>query len=329
MMQYLRCTPTLSCVTVFLAITTHIAHAQTPPFPTKPLRIIASMPPGGGIDMVARAVATKLGDALGQTVFVDNRPGANGSLAAELTAKAPPDGHTLMVGAIGNLAINGFFYKKLGYDPLKDLAPITAAVSGGQVVVVHPSVPAKSVKELIAIARARPGELAYASSGTGGSGHLAGALFQRMAKIVLLHVPYKGGAPAIVDLAAGQTQLAFPSPSTSATFIEQGKLRALAVTTAKRSKIYPQLPTLAEAGVAGYESASWYGLVAPAKTPHYAITRLNREIVQILSSPEASEPLLKLGMEVWTTTPEAFAAHIKSEHDKWGRVIREAGITEK
>jgi tripartite-type tricarboxylate transporter receptor subunit TctC len=329
MMQYLRCTPTLSCVAVFLAITTHIAHAQTPPFPTKPLRIIASMPPGGGIDMVARAVATKLGDALGQTVFVDNRPGANGSLAAELTAKAPPDGHTLMVGAIGNLAINGFFYKKLGYDPLKDLAPITAAVSGGQVVVVHPSVPAKSVKELIAIARARPGELAYASSGTGGSGHLAGALFQRMAKIVLLHVPYKGGAPAIVDLAAGQTQLAFPSPSTSATFIEQGKLRALAVTTAKRSKIYPQLPTLAEAGVAGYESASWYGLVAPAKTPHYAITRLNREIVQILSSPEASEPLLKLGMEVWTTTPEAFAAHIKSEHDKWGRVIREAGITEK
>jgi tripartite-type tricarboxylate transporter receptor subunit TctC len=286
------------------------------------------MPPGGGIDVVARIVASRLGEALGQTVFVDNRPGANGSLAAELTAKSPPDGHTLMVGAIGNLAINAFFYKKLGYDPLKDLAAVTAAISGGNVLVVHPTLPAKSVKELIALARARPGALAYASSGTGGSGHLAGALFRSMTKIVLLHVPYKGGAPAIVDLVAGQTQLAFPSPSTSATFIDSGKLRALAVTTARRSKIYPELPTIAEAGVPGYEQQSWYGFVVPAKTPQYIILRLNKELVQILNTSEASEPLLKLGMEVWTTTPEVFGAHIKSEYDKWGRVIREAGITE-
>ena len=302
--------------------------AQPVPYPTKPLRLIASMPPGGGIDIVARVVATKLGDALGQTVIVDNRAGANGSLAAELTAKSPPDGHTLMVGAIGNLAVNAFFYQKLGYDPLRDLAPVTAAVSGGNVLVVHPSLPAKSVKELIALARARPGALAYSSSGTGGSGHLAGALFRNMTGIVLLHVPYKGGAPAIVDLAAGQTQLAFPSPSTSASFIESGKLRALAVTTARHSKIYPQLPTIAEAGVPGYEQHSWYGFVVPAKTPQYIIARLNKELTQILNTPEAAEPLLKLGMEVWTTTPEAFGAHIRSEYKKWGRVIREAGITE-
>ncbi len=302
--------------------------AQQAPYPTKPVRLIASMPPGGGIDIVARVVATKLGDALGQTVIVDNRAGANGSLAAELTAKSPPDGHTLMVGAIGNLAVNAFFYQKLGYDPLRDLAPVTAAVSGGNVLVVHPSLPAKSVKELIALARARPGALAYSSSGTGGSGHLAGALFRNMTGIVLLHVPYKGGAPAIVDLAAGQTQLAFPSPSTSASFIESGKLRALAVTTAHRSKIYPQLPTIAEAGVPGYEQHSWYGFVVPAKTPPYIIARLNKELTQILNTPEASEPLLKLGMEVWTTTPEAFGAHIRSEYSKWGRVIREARITE-
>lgn len=311
-----------------LLAASQLVHAQQLAFPTKPIRVIASQPPGGGIDAVARVVSSRLGEALGQTVIVDNRPGANGSLAAELTAKAAPDGHTLMVGAIGNLAVNAFFYKKLGYDPLRDLAPVTSAISGGNMLVVHPSVPAKSVKEFIALARARPGELAYSSSGTGGSGHLAGALFQSMTKVVLLHVPYKGGAPAVIDLVAGQTQLAFPSPSTAGTFVDSGKLRALAVTTKRRSKIYPQLPTLAESGVPGYESHSWYGFVVPAKTRQSVIARLNRELVQILNLPESSEPLLKLGMEVWTSTPEAFSAYIKSEYDKWGRVIRAAGITE-
>lgn len=311
-----------------LLVASQLAGAQQPAFPTKPIRVIASQPPGGGIDAVARVVSPRLGEALGQTVIVDNRPGANGSLAAELTAKAAPDGHTLMVGAIGNLAVNAFFYKKLGYDPLRDLAPVTSAISGGNMLVVHPSVPAKSVKEFIALARARPGELAYSSSGTGGSGHLAGALFQSMTKVVLLHVPYKGGAPAVIDLVAGQTQLAFPSPSTAGTFVDSGKLRALAVTTKRRSKLYPQLPTLAESGVPGYESHSWYGFVVPAKTPQSVIARLNKELVQILNLPESSEPLLKLGMEVWTSTPEAFSAYIKSEYDKWGRVIRAAGITE-
>ena len=303
--------------------------AQQSTYPTKPVRLIASQAPGGGIDAVARIVSSKLGEALGQTVIVDNRPGANGSLAAELTAKAPPDGYTLMLGAVGNLGINTFFYKKLGYEPLKDLAPITTAISGSNVLVVHPSVPATSVKALIALARARPSELAYGTSGTGGAGHLAGALFQRMTKTELLHVPYKGGGPAMVDLVAGQTQLAFASPPSAMPFINSGKLRALAVSTARRSKIFPQLQTISEAGVPGYESHSWYGFVAPAKTPQSIIVRLNKELVQILNMPDTGEALLRQGLEVWTTTPEAFAAYIKSEYDKWGRVIREAGITEK
>jgi tripartite-type tricarboxylate transporter receptor subunit TctC len=321
-------TTMLVVVAACIAVT-GLTFAQQPTYPAKPVRLLASQPPGGGIDAVARAVSTRLAEALGQTVIVDNRPGANGSVAAELTAKSPPDGYTFMLGAVGNLGVNAFFYKKLGYDPLRDLAPITAAVSGGNVLVVHPSLPARSVKELIALAKARPGELAYGTSGTGGSGHLAGALFRSMTHIVLLHVPYKGGAPAIVDLIAGHTQLAFPAPATAGSFIQQGKLRALAVGTARRSKIYPQLPTIAEAGVPGYESHSWYGFVAPAKTPPNIIVRLNRELVQVLNTPETTDTLLKQGMEVWTSTPEAFGTYIKSEYDKWGRVIREAGITER
>lgn len=320
---------TVRCTVAAALLTgTQLVYAQQSAYPAKAIRLIASQAPGGGIDAVARILATKLSEALGQTVIVDNRPGANGSVSAELTAKAAPDGYTVMLGAVGNLGVNSFFYKKLGYDPLKDLAPITPVVSGSNVLVVHPSVPAKSVMELIALGRARPGELAYGTSGTGGAGHLAGALFRSMTKIELLHVPYKGGGPAMIDLVAGQTQLAFASTPSSAPFINTGKLRALAVSTARRSKIFPQLPTIAEAGVPGYESHSWYGFVAPAKTPQSIIARLNKEFVQILNMPDTSETLLRQGLEVWTTTPEAFGAYIKSEYDKWGRVIREAGITE-
>jgi tripartite-type tricarboxylate transporter receptor subunit TctC len=318
----------LACVVAFSMFAVSVGAQQTA-YPVRTLRLIASQSPGGGIDVVSRVVATRLSDTIGQTVIVDNRPGANGSVAAELTAKSPPDGYVFMLGAIGNLATNAFFYKKLGYDPLKDLAPITGAVTGGQVLVVHPSVPVRSVKELVALARSRPGQLAYATSGTGGSGHLAGALFQRLAHITLLHVPYKGGAPAMVDLMAGNAQIGFPAPATVHTFIQQGKLRALAMGTAKRSKIYPQLPTIAEAGVPGYEASSWYGFVTAAKTPPEIVGRLSREIGQALHTPEASAALLNLGMEIWTTTPEALGAHMKAEHEKWGRVIRAEGITER
>ncbi len=304
-----------------------LACAQQPAYPAKTIRLIASQAPGGGIDTVARSVSSKLSEALGQTVIVDNRPGANGSLAGELTAKSPPDGYTVMLGALGNLAVNTFFYKQIGYDPLQELAPVTPAVSGGNVLVVHPSVPVKSVRELLVLARARPGALAYGTSGVGGAGHLAGALFQSMAKITVLHVPYKGGAPAMVDLLAGQVQLAFASTPTAAPGIRSRRLRALAVTTARRSKLFPDLPTIAEAGVPGYEAHSWYGFVVPAKTPQSIVARLNREIVQILNRPDTGEALLKLGLDVWTSAPEVFGAYIKSEYDKWGRIIREAGIT--
>jgi tripartite-type tricarboxylate transporter receptor subunit TctC len=315
--------------TVFLALLStgfHCAYAQQSSYPSKTIRLIASQSPGGGVDSVARLAASKLGEAVGQTVIVDNRAGANGSLAAELTSRSPPDGYTVMLGAAGNLGVNSYF-AKLGYDPLTDLAPVTTAISSGNLLVVHPSVPAKSVKELIALARTRPGELAYGSSGTGGAGHLSGALFQSMAKINLLHVPYKGGAPAMLDLVAGQTQLAFGSLPTAIPSVNAGKLRALAVTTSVRSKMLPQLQTIAEAGVPGYEAHSWYGFVVAAKTPPSIVIRLNRELVQILNKPDTSEVLLKQGLEVWTGTPEAFGAYIRSEHGKWGRVIRAAGIS--
>jgi tripartite-type tricarboxylate transporter receptor subunit TctC len=320
---------------ILASLVAPLAAAQSAPstssgqsYPSKTIRIIASQAPGGGIDTVCRIVAPKLSDAFGQNVIVDNRPGANGSLAAEVTAKSPSDGHTLMLGAVGNLSTNVLFYKKLGYDPQRDLAPVTSAVLSVNVLVVHPSVPAHTVKELIALARRRPNELAYGTSGTGGAGHLAGALFRQLTKTQLLHVPYKGGGPAMIDLVAGQTQIGFASQPSSAAFIKEGRLRALAVTTAQRSKLLPQLPTLAEAGVPGYESHAWYGFVVPAKTPQPLIARLNQELVRILHSSDINQAMHAQGLEVWTMTPDAFGAYIRSEAEKWTRVIKAAGLNE-
>ena len=310
-----------------LAAAPYVSVSAQPAYPVKPLRIIASQSAGGGVDTVARLVASRLSETFGQTVIVDNRPGANGSLAAELTAKSPPDGYALMLGAAGNLGVNKFFIKQMNYDPFTELTPITSAISSGSVLVVHPSLPVKSVNEFLALARARPGALAHGSSGVGGAGHLAAALFQSMTKTTLLHVPYKGGAPAMVDLLAGQVQLSFASPPTAMPNIASGRLRALAVTTAKRSKLLPALPSIAEAGVPGYDAHTWYGFVVPAKTPPTIVARLNKEIVQILNRPDAGETLLKVGLETWTSTAEAFGAYIKSEVEKWGRIIRELGIT--
>ena len=276
---------------IVVSLLAPLAAAQQTAYPSKTIRIIASQAPGGGIDAVCRIVAPKLADALGQTVIVENRPGANGSVAADITAKSPPDGYTLMLGAVGNLGTNVIFYKKLEYDPLRDLAPITSAVLSANVLVIHPSVPARSVKELIALARKRPNALAYGTSGTGGSGHLAGALFRSMTKTELLHVPYKGGGPAMFDLVAGQTQIGFASPPSAAAFIRDGRLRALAVTTAHRLKLFPELPTVAEAGVPGYESHAWYGFVVPAKTPPPVVSRLNQEIVRILHAPDVTQAI--------------------------------------
>jgi tripartite-type tricarboxylate transporter receptor subunit TctC len=315
-------------VAMVLSFIAPIAAAQQPPYPSKLIRMIASQAPGGGIDSLCRIVAPKLSEALGQSVVVENRAGANGSVAAEITAKSPPDGYTIMLGAVGNLGTNTIFYKKLGYDPLRDLAPVTSAISSGNVVVVHPSLPVRNIKELIALAKKKPNGLAYGTSGTGGSGHLAGALFRRMTNTELLHVPYKGGGPAMVDLVAGQTQVGFASQPSAVTFIRDGRLRALALTTSHRSKLFPDLPTVSESGVPGYESHAWYGFVVPAKTPQPIVTRLNTEIVRILNSPDVSQAVAAQGLEVWTMTPEAFGAFIKSEAEKWARVIRDIGANE-
>ena len=300
---------------------------SVPAYPVKTVRVIASQSAGGGVDAVARLVASRLAESFGQTVIVDNRAGANGSLAAEITAKAPPDGYTIMLGAAGNLGVNRFFIKQMTYDPFTELTPVTLAISGGSVLVVHPALPVKSVKEFIALARTRPDTLAYGSSGVGGAGHMAAALFQSLTQTRMLHVPYKGGAPAMVDLIAGQVQFSFSSAPTAMPNMTSGRLRALAVTTAKRSKILPALPTIAEAGVPGYDAHTWYGFVVTGKTPQPIVARLNKEIVQILNRPDAVDTLFKVGLEPWTSTPEAFGAYIKSEVDKWGRIIREIGIT--
>jgi len=306
------------------AVSTALAQADS--YPTRPIRFIAANSPGGGLDITARAIAPKLTAALGQQVIVDNRAGAAGSVAAELVAKSQPDGYTIMVGSIGGLAVNTHLYKNLGYNPLRDHAAITWATSGSNVLVVHPTVQAKSVKELIALAKAQPGKLTYGSSGAGNAGHLAGELFNGMAGVSMVHIPYKGGAPAMLDLLAGRIQLIFSSAPTAVPQVKNGKIRGLAVTTARRSVVLPDLPTVAEAGVPGFEADNWYGVVTVAKTPPAIIKRLNAELVKALHMPDVKQLLLTQGLEVRTSTPQEFAAYIRSEYEKWAKVIKAAGI---
>jgi tripartite-type tricarboxylate transporter receptor subunit TctC len=301
-------------------------HAQTAAFPTKPIRILIGSAPGGGLDQTARVISDRFAAAVGQPIVIDNRPGAAGTVAAQILARSTPDGYTLNLGAIGNLAVNYSLYKNIGYHPLKDLAPVTAMVDATNILVVHPSVPAKSVKELLALAATKPG-MTYGSSGAGNAGHLAGELFKRMAKVELTHVPYKGGGPAMLDLLGGRINMIFASPSSSIPHIKAGRIRALAVTTLKRSVIVPDLPTVAESGLPGYEVNNWYAMVAPAKTPRAVIARLNKELVQILNDAEVKRVLLLHGVEAAPSTPEHLGKYMKSEFEKWGKLIAEAGIT--
>ena len=302
------------------------SHAQAPAYPTKPIRFVIANAPGGGLDVTARVTGPVLSAALGQQMIYDNRGGAAGSVAAETVAKAAPDGYTMLCGSIGNLAVNPHLYKGLGYDPLKDLAPVTFAVSGSNVLVVHPTVAAKSVQDLIALARKQPGALTYGSSGTGNAGHLAAELFLSMTKTNMVHIPYKGGAPAMTALLSGEVQLIFASAPTAQTQVKAGRVRPLAVTTARRSLVLPDLPTLAESGLPGYETDNWYGIVVPAKTPRPIIERLNKEFVRALNVPEVKDALLRNGLEAAPGTPEAFGTYIRSEYRKWGKLIAEAGI---
>jgi tripartite-type tricarboxylate transporter receptor subunit TctC len=322
MHQYFR--PVLLAALCGALPAAHAAQADEA-YPTKPIRLIIPFAPGGGTDLTGRAIAQKLSESLGQTVVADNRAGANGTIGADLAAKAPPDGYTISMISSSH-SVNPSLMKRLPYDLITDLAPITQATTQPYALVVHPSVPAKSVKELIALAKAKPGTINYGSSGTGGLSHLSGALLAHLANIQITHVPYKGGSPAMIDVIAGQIQMLFSTILQSHTHIAAGRLRPLAVTTAKRSRAMPDLPTMAEAGVKGYEVAGWYGVVAPARTPKPIITRLNQEIVRALRMPDVGEKMAADGSEPVGSTPEQFGAHIKAEVAKWRDLIQKAGI---
>lgn len=300
------------------------SHAQT--FPSKPIRIIVAFPAGGGTDIVARMIAPKLGEALGTQVVIDNRAGAQGIVGTELAAKAPPDGHTLFMGTLGNIAVNPVLWgNKLPFNMERDFAPLTQVVDVWFVQMIHPSLPAKNPRELIALAKAQPGALNFYSSGAGGAPHLAAEMFNALAGVKTTHVPYKGSAPGQIDLMAGQVQIGYDSVVQSLPFIKAGKLRALSVLGAKRTPLLPDTPVMKDF-VPGFELTNWFALVIQAATPVEIRNRLHAEVVKILRSPEIKEKLLGMGAEPVGSTQEQFGAFIKSEMAKWGKVIREANI---
>ena len=301
------------------------AAAQTPAYPTKPVRFIVPSAAGGGTDIIARAISLRLGEVLGQQFVVDNRPGAGQMIGIELAARSPADGYTILMAA-STLAINPIMYKKVTYDPLRDFAPITQAASLPNVLVVHPSLAVKSLAELIAYAKQHPGQLNFASAGIGTSPQMSVELLKSMAGIDMVHVPYKGTAPGVVDLLAGQVLVMAPNVLTALPHIKSGKLRALAVTSAKRSVALPDIPTVAESGLAGYDSTQWYGVLAPAGTPRAVVARLHDEIVRALRDPDVMKRLAADGAEPVGSTPEDFAAFIRSESEKWAKVAAAAGI---
>ena len=295
-------------------------------YPTRPIRLIVPFATGGGNDTIARVVGQKLSARLSQQVIVDNRAGAGGVIGAELAARAAPDGYTLFLGGVGSHAINPNLHERLPYDPIKDFAPISLLASAPLILVVHPSVPANSAHELIALARARPGKLNYASNGNGSSSHLAAEMFASMTGIDIVHIPYKGLSPALTDLLGGQVQLMFSSVVAILPHVQSGKLRALAVSGAKRLSLMPDLPTIAEAGVPGYQTSSWYGILAPAGTPRDIVSRLNAEIVKTLAEPDVRKALASEGADPVGNSPEEFAIYIQAEKDRLGKLIRNSKI---
>jgi len=298
--------------------------AQT--YPARPMRIVVPFPAGGIADLFARVIGQKFNEAWGQPVVVDNRPGAGGNIGAEVVARAAPDGYTLVMGSIGTHSVNVSLFSKLAYDPIRDFAPVVLVMEAEGLLVLHPSVPVKSVKELIALAKARPGQVAYASAGHGTAGHLAGELFKSMARVDMVHVPYKGNVPAITDLIAGQTSLLFATMPTVLPQVQAGRLRALAVTSSARSPAAPELPTIAEAALPGYSITNWIGLFAPSGTPRDVVGKLNGETVRIMQAPEIQKRLTLEGAKFTPGTPDEFTAFVKSEIAKWAKVVKEAGI---
>jgi tripartite-type tricarboxylate transporter receptor subunit TctC len=300
-----------------------MGSAAAQQYPTKPVRFVVPYAAGGATDLIARTIGEKLSASLGQPVVVDNRPGAATLLGAQLVAKAEPDGHTLLMATSTTLAINASLYSKLPYDPVKDFAPISLVIQHPFVLLANPGVPAQSVKELVALAKSKPGQLAYASGGSGSFPHLAMAMFQSMTGIDVIHVPYKGSAPALTDLMGGQIAMMFDN--TALNYVKGGKIRALAVTTKQRLSVMPDVPTLAEAGVPGYELAAWQGVIAPAGTPRPVVDRLNSEIVRLLQLPDVQARLTADGGQIITSTPDQFAAYIKTEIGRFAKVVKDSG----
>jgi len=297
--------------------------AQT--FPAKPVKLVVPFPPGGPLDAVGRAIADKLTQSWGQPVVVDNKPGAGGNIGADLVAKSPPDGYTVVMGALSTHAVNPSLFATMPYDAVKDFAPITLVAITPNVLVVNPSLPVNSVKELIAYAKANPGKLSFGSGSNGSAGHLAGELFKADTGADMVHVPFKGGAPAMQALLAGDTQLMFDNLANSMPQVKAGKLKALAVTTSQRSKLVPDLPTMAEAGVPGFDISTWFGLLAPAGTPPSIVAKWNADVTRILESPEMRERLTAQGAEAAPTTAQQFAAFIATELAKYARIVKASG----
>jgi tripartite-type tricarboxylate transporter receptor subunit TctC len=296
-------------------------------YPVKPVRVIAAFPPGGFVDLGARVIAGPLGAVLGQQVVVDNRGGAGGIVGTELAARAAPDGHTLVVGSVGTHAVNQSLYRKLPYHVLRDFQAVTRLTDAPSVLAVHPSLPVKNVKELIALATAQPKKILYASAGSGTSTHLAAVLFESLARVQFVHVPYKGGGPAIVDVLAGQVPVTFGTAASVSPHTKSGRLRGLGVTAGKRSAVLPDLPTIAESGVPGYEMLNWLGLFAPANTPRAIVDRLNGEVMRLLGTKEVRDRLNAAGAEPSALPTDEFAAFVKSEVDKWAKVVAATGMT--
>jgi tripartite-type tricarboxylate transporter receptor subunit TctC len=313
-------------VVALVAALAMAANAAAQTYPNRPVTLIVGFAPGGGTDTVARVMQKKLTEYLGQSVVIENRAGAGGTIAAAVVARAEPDGYTILLATIAALAVAPHLNSKLPYNPLTDFAPISMATESGNILVVQPSVKAKTLAEFVKLANSQPGGIAYGTSGVGSAGHLAGALFRLTAKANLTHVPYKGGGPAMSDLLGGQIPSVFASATTATPQVQTGRLRALGTTGSKRAAALPNVPTIAEQGYPGYEATNWYAFVAPAKTPKDIVARLNREIVKTLKDPGTHEAILKQGEEPTPSTPEELAQHIRSEHATWGRVIRDAGI---
>jgi tripartite-type tricarboxylate transporter receptor subunit TctC len=313
-------------VRLFVLLLGFVATAAGAQFPSRPLTLVVGFAPGGGTDTVARLMQPRLSEALGQQVVVDNKAGAGGAIATDFVAKSPADGHTILLGNIGSLTVAPYTIAKLPYDPMRDLAPITMAVVFANVIAVHADVPARSLADLVKLAREKPGTVTYGSSGINGAAHLAGEMLKVMSKADLVHVPYKGGGPAMQALLGKQTLAAILTPVSAIPHIRAGTIRALATTGAKRAALMPEVPTVAEQGYPGYEAINWYAFMAPARTPREVIQRLHRDLTHVMALPEVRDSFNKQGLEPSPGTPEDLARYMQREYETWGRVVKEAGI---